>query len=127
MIIPRPEETYLEVEQTARDLLSYCETNQWAGFDPYDGLNSRALTVVPFLNRRVTRIALTQAVKRSPVNFRRLLCVPVTQNPKAIALFLSAIVRLAKIGIVRGEQYAPSMIRCLIDLKSKSSPYWCWG
>src|SRR5438309_8079350 len=73
---------------TALKLLAYCEANDWAGYDPYDALNSRVFTALPFLNSRLPRLVLTQALKRSPINIRRLLLIPKTQNPKAIALFL---------------------------------------
>ena len=40
---------------------------------------------------------LTQALKRSPINVRPLALIPKTQNPKALALFLSAFLRIAKL------------------------------
>ena len=74
-------------------LLAYCEHNGWAGYDPYDALNSRLFTALPFLNSRLPRLCLTQALKRSPINLRPLALIPKTQNPKAMALFLAALVQ----------------------------------
>src|SRR2546430_1922929 len=79
-----------DVRITAVKLLAYCRTNDWAGYDPYDALNSRIVAALPVLNSRVPRLVLTQALKRSPMNIRRLMLVPKTQNPKALALFLMA-------------------------------------
>src|SRR5262249_35653986 len=77
-------------------LLAYCRANDWAGYDPYDALNSRLFIAAPFLNSRWPRLILTQALKRSPVNLRGLLAVPKTQNPKGLALCLSAVVKLSQ-------------------------------
>jgi len=68
-------------------LLAYCQANDWAGYDPYDAVNSPVFAALPFLNSRFPRLFLTQALKRSPINIRRMLGIPKTQNPKAIALF----------------------------------------
>src|SRR5438094_10592911 len=112
---------------TALKLLAYCEANDWAGYDPYDALNSRVFTALPFLNSRLPRLVLTQALKRSPINIRRLLLIPKTQNPKAIALFLSAFLKLSRIGVGKAEEFVELMIERLIALRSQGFPYWCWG
>src|SRR5438270_13895395 len=62
----------------------------FAGFDPFDGLNSRLFQATPFRKYRFPRLALTQLIKRSPVNLRPLLGVEPGVNPKAIALFALA-------------------------------------
>ena len=91
-------------------LFDYCQKNDWAGYDPYDALNSRIFNVFPFLNSRIPQLILTQALKRSPVNIRPLLLVPKTQNPKAIALFLMAFVKLSKLGLLAQEDLIATMI-----------------
>src|SRR3989442_5767847 len=108
-------------------LLAYWEANDWPGYDPYDVLNIRLFAALPFLNSRIPRLVLTQALKRSPINLRRLLLVPKTQNPKAIALFLSAFLKLSRIGVVNEEDLAGLMIERLIALRSRGVPYSCWG
>ena len=75
-------------------LLEYCRANDWAGYDPYDALNSRLFTAFPFLDSRLPRLLATQALKRSPVNIRRVLLIPRTQNPKAMGLCLAAVLKL---------------------------------
>ncbi len=108
-------------------LLAHCQANDWAGYDPYDAVNSQIFTALPFLNARIPRLVLTQALKRSPINIRRLLRIPKTQNPKAIALFLSAFLKLSRIGISKAEEFVELMIERLISLRSQGFPYWCWG
>jgi hypothetical protein len=107
--------------------MSYCHANDWAGYDPYDGLNSKLLERLPFLNFRIPRLVLTQLLKRSPVNFRPLLMVPKAQNPKAIALFLTAFVKLSKLGLLDQEGLIPEMAKKLAALRSQDTSYWCWG
>lgn len=116
-----------DVETAAQKLLAYCRANEWAGYDPYDALNSRLLTALPFLNSRVPRLALTQALKRSPINVRRLLQIPKTQNPKGIALFLSALLKVPQLGKCGTEDLVGSLEERLVALRSPDSSYWCWG
>jgi len=108
-------------------LASYCEENDWAGYDPYDALNSKLFQAVPFLNARIPRLVLTQALKRSPINIRGPLLVPKTQNAKAIGLFLSAYLNLSRTGLIEGSNQIWLMIERLITLRSQKIPYWCWG
>lgn len=114
-------------KSTALKLLSYCRANDWAGYDPYDALNSRVFKALPFLNFRLARLALTQGVKRCPVNLRPLLLVPKTPNPKGIALFLSSLVRLSKSGLADETESIGPMADKLLALRSPGRPYSCWG
>lgn len=115
----------VKIETAIQKLLSYCRSNGWAGHDPYDALNSRIFKALPFLNAKLPRLILTQGFKRSPINIRGLMGTPKTQNPKAIGLFLSTLLRLSKTGLERQE--SELMIERLIALRSKGTPYWCWG
>ena len=111
----------------ALDLLAYCRARNWAGYDPYDALNSRVFRALPFLNFRLARLALTQGVKRSPVNLRPLLLVPKTPNPKGVALFLSSVVRLSKSGTIDGRDDIAPLAGKLMALRSPGRPQACWG
>ncbi len=108
-------------------LLAYCRANDWAGYDPYDALNSRIFKSLSFLDFRLPRLVLTQVLKRAPLNVRPLLLVPKTQNPKAIALFLAAVIKLSKLGLLDGEGLVDVLVEKLIALRSQKSAYWCWG
>lgn len=116
-----------ELKAVVLKLVVYCRKSGWAGYDPYDALNSKLVTTFPFLNSKLPRIALTQVLKRSPVNLRRLLLIPKTQNPKALALFLAALVKLQKSGIVMEDGEAAQLVDRLIALRARDVSYWCWG
>ncbi|MBZ5656141.1 MAG: hypothetical protein LAO56_12790 [Acidobacteriia bacterium] len=116
-----------DVEAATMMLLAYCSANGWAGHDPYDALNSQLFKRLPFLDSKIPRLVLTQALKRSPINIRRLLLIPRTQNPKAIALFMSSFIKLSKAGLAQQESLIEFMIERLEALRSPGVPYWCWG
>lgn len=110
-----------------RALLTYCRENEWAGYDPYDALNSRLLKPHSFLDSRFPRLALTQFMKRSPVNLRRLALIPRTQNPKALALFLSSLFRLPDAIAGNREADIRYLIERLASSRSEGQRYSCWG
>ena len=121
------ESTKEKVEQSVCKLLAYCEANSWAGYEPYDALNSPIFEKCSWLDSRLPRLALTQLLKRSPINFRGPLRIAKTQNPKALGLFLSALVKLDRLGISCSRQHAQAMVEKLKALRSASHDYWCWG
>ena len=71
-------------------LMDNCLRDGFAGYDPFDGLESRIFRVTPLQRFRATRFAWQQLVKRSPVNLRPLLMVPKGVNSKGLALFALA-------------------------------------
>lgn len=115
------------VETAILKFLDYCKKEDWAGYEPYDALNSKILMALPFLDFKLLRLVLTQFLKRSPVNVRGLLAIPKTQNPKGLGLFLASFIKLSKVGIGVQEGYAGQMIERLIALRSTDHDYWCWG
>lgn len=116
-----------KIRQPIAKLLNYCKENHWAGFDPYDGLNSRVFAALPFVQNRIGRLIFIQAMKRSPVNLRPLFLVPKEQNPKAIALFLMAFLKLSRFGLLDQKNLVGMMVERLVALRSQNTPYWCWG
>jgi hypothetical protein len=119
--------TYENIKGATLKLLEYCRANDWAGYDPYDALNSRVFQALPFLNFRLFRLALTQFFKRSPINLRPLFLVPKTQNPKALALFIMALIKLDKIGLLKDKTLIDQLADRLEALRSPDPEYWCWG
>ena len=122
--------TSVDIAAPVLKLLNYCRANEWAGYDPYDALNSKIFTVFPVLNSYIPRLVFTQTLKRLPINIRPLLGIPKTQNPKALALFLSAFVRLAKIREDSRQEMQPLialMIEHISKLQSTGIRYSCWG
>jgi hypothetical protein len=116
-----------EAKAPCLKLLDYCRSNDWSGHDPYDALNSRVFSAFPFLDSRWPRLVATQALKRSPIDLRRLMLIPKTQNPKAIALFLSSALNLRRVDGAKVEGLAESMVERLVVLRSQGTRYWAWG
>jgi hypothetical protein len=114
-------------KETLLKQLAYCQKNSWTGYDPYDALNSGIVKALPFLRFRGPRIIFTQVLKHSPVNVRRPMLIPKTQNPKTLALFLSALRKLSKDDVPDRDELISLMIERLIALRSQHGTYWCWG
>ncbi len=68
-------------------LMDNARKDNFAGWDPFDGLESKLFQTTPLRHLAPARVAWLQMIKRSPVNLRRLLLVPQGVNPKGIALF----------------------------------------
>lgn len=117
----------LKSERPLQDLLARVEASDYAGFDAYDALNSPLLRLVSRRSKWL-RIALTQSLKKCPVNLRPMLRVRKGHNPKGIGLFLGGVSKLCK---VTPEQEHTSRVERLLDLLSelRSEGYSgnCWG
>lgn len=122
-------------------LKAYCEKEQYKGWDPYDGLNSKVFRALPFFkNSALCRLAVIQGFKRCPVNLRRIAMVPKEHNAKGVGLFLQGYCNLlyavrenpalaTKIG---SEEELMVKIRevadLLLSLQSKGDYHGaCWG
>ena len=80
-----------------KSLAVYCEGQQFKGYDPYDGLNSKFFQSLPLIREnRIIRLAWIQLFKRSPLNLRKLAGIKKDYNPKALGLFLSGYCTLYK-------------------------------
>jgi hypothetical protein len=114
-------------ERVTLKLLQYCLADDWAGYDPYDALNSEIFQKSPFIKSKWARLILTQFMKRSPVNFRPILRVRKTRNPKGLALFLSTLVKLSRLRLVDNAVETNRVADLLMGLRTPGSPYSCWG
>jgi hypothetical protein len=111
-----------------RELWKYCRAQGLAGYDPYDGLNSRLFQATPFRNSRAVRLAWTQFHKRSPVNFRSLVKIPRERNAKAIALFaLAALADFRREPTKENETEARELLDDLIWMSLKGFKGACWS
>ena len=94
----------IDLKQSYDQLFAYCEREGFAGYDPFDGLNSRLFQFTPLKHIRLARLAWLQAVKRSPINLRYMLSVKKGVNPKGLALF--ALAELSRYRATKGEAHA---------------------
>ena len=110
-------------------LHAWCELQDYKGWDPYDGLNSRLFNAVPLLSKkRIARLLWIQFFKKSPLNLRPLTGVEKGYNPKALGLFLSGFCNLHR---KAPKEHSLEKIRFFSEkLLEMKSPDWsgsCWG
>lgn len=74
-------------QQVFARLERWCRERDYAGWDPFDGLESRLFQASPFSRSAFARLAWLQLFKRLPVNLRPITLVPRLANPAALALF----------------------------------------
>jgi hypothetical protein len=127
----------MKLENNVSELFDYIKKEEFSGWDPYDGLNSIFLKKIGILKFPIFRLLIIQSFKKSPFNLREILKVPKTQNPKGIALCLSAICNLYKcpnellslMNTSKGECLAliDKLSEKLISLSSNDYSGSCWG
>jgi hypothetical protein len=125
------------IRNSFKILKSFCEKEQFKGWDPYDGLNSRIFNALPFNKSALCRLIMIQTFKRNPINLRRLFLIPKEFNAKGLGLFLSAYCDLynlpeneqIKIGISKVEVKNKIVLLAnkLLEMKSKNYSGACWG
>ncbi|MDB4812988.1 hypothetical protein OAH06_02625 [Akkermansiaceae bacterium] len=125
-----------QIESSFLKLKSYCEAEKFAGWDPYDGLNSKIFNALPLKHWDVARLAWIQGFKRSPINFRKLLLVPKQYNAKGVGLFLLGYCNLYELTLKGNSEFGTTedllskireLANLLDDLKSSSYSGACWG
>lgn len=121
-------------------LRAYCEAEDFRGWDPYDGLNSKVFKALPLVDRSaICRLVWIQLFKRSPFNLRPLLMVPKQHNAKGIGLFLQGYCTLwnavkayprleAKLGTAAElEAHINRLGELLLSLKAPEVSGAAWG
>lgn len=83
------------VSHEADAVLQWLSERDFAGVDPFDGLESRLFGATPLASWRLARLGWTQVFKRLPVNLRPLAGVAPARNAKAVGLVLTALARRA--------------------------------
>ncbi|UBM62452.1 pectate lyase [Candidatus Sulfidibacterium hydrothermale] len=109
-------------------LKNFIEKENFKGWDPYDGLNSKLFQVLPFKHSALFRLVQIQAFKRNPVNLRKVFLIPKEYNPKALGLFLTAYSNLYFID--KKTEYLDKLLFFrdkLNELKSSGYSGSCWG
>ncbi len=107
-----------QLQKTYDALFAYCEAENFAGYDPFDGLNSRIFQASPLKYSRLARLAFLQMVKRSAKNLRPTLKIEKGVNAKGIALF--ALAELSRFRATYKSQHAEnakSLLEKLLRLK----------
>ncbi|HEV7905457.1 MAG TPA: hypothetical protein VGO96_16570 [Pyrinomonadaceae bacterium] len=118
----------IEIEQAYETLAAWCRARDYAGHDPFDGLNSRLFQSTPLRRSRVARLAWTQLFKRAPFDLRRLARVPAGRNAKGTALF--ALAALSRYRVTRTSEAEREARELLDALSAAQLAGWsgaCWG
>jgi rhamnogalacturonyl hydrolase YesR len=116
------------VGKSLNQLSYYVEKENYQGWDPYDGLNSKLFRATPFNKIAFARLLWIQLFKRSPINLRRLAMIPAGFNPKGIALFLEGYCNLYSAN--PEEEYLEKirwLSKKLLELQSPGYSGTCWG
>ena len=124
------------IENSFSILKTYCESQNFKGWDPYDGLNSKVFQALPFKYWDLARLAWIQAFKRNPINLRKLFAIPKQHNAKGIGLFLSGYCKLYKIAEKGNTSFGAKddllkrideLSGLLLSMQSKGYSGACWG
>jgi hypothetical protein len=119
---------HTKYEQIAEGLYAFAKGQGFRGHDPFDGLSSRVFQATPLRRSRLARLALTQGLKRSPVDLRSLFAVPQLANPKGLALFLSGAVDLHRLNRTgRWIHRAEDLIERITRSRRSGYSGACWG
>lgn len=117
------------VIESLQKLQQYCEAENFKGYDPYDGLNSRLFQSLPVLSKsKFFRLAWIQFFKRSPVNLRPVTGIKKEYNPKGLGLFLAGYCNLYR--CEPEEEYKNKIVFLsdeLLGLKNEDYSGACWG
>ena len=118
-----------KIQNSLIKLTNYCLSEEFKGYDPYDGLNSTLFQAMPFISQnRIARLVWIQLFKRSPLNLRAITGIKKDYNPKALGLFLSGYCNLYTQD--NKQEYLDKIIffsNLLISLENKSFSGACWG
>jgi hypothetical protein len=118
----------IDFQKAHEHLWRWCRTHNFAGYDPYDGLNSSIFQATPLRHSRTARLAWTQLFKRSPLNFRKLAGVPPERNAKGIALFaLGALADYRGTGAKEDEMAARDLVDDLLAMSLKGFRGAAWA
>lgn len=118
------------IHSSFKRLKEYCESQDFKGWDPYDGLNSKVLGSLSLLrDLKLFRLLWTQFFKLSPVNLRRIFSVPKEHNPKGLALFLAGYSNIYKATKEKKDKEAIDYLADkLLNMSSKGGySGYCWG
>lgn len=117
-------------------LKSYCEAENFAGWDPYDGMNSKVFKATPLKNWDLARLAWIQGFKRNPINLRKLLLVPKEHNAKGVGLFLNGYCNLYHLAAKGDSHFGTQeetlsrineLANLLLQMRNKDYSGACWG
>lgn len=124
------------IVETFLSLKNYVESEEYKGWDPYDGLNSKFFKSFYFEKYKIPRWVWIQLFKNNPINLRGLFKIPKEYNPKGLGLFLHGYCQIYSIAdrgnnifgnkeeILRKINF---LVNLLHDISTKDFSGACWG
>ncbi len=118
-----------KIKESFAKLADYCERENYKGYDPFDGLNSKLFDIIPILKEnKFFKIAWIQFFKRSPINFRSFAGINKEYNPKGLGLFLAGYCKLYRIDpISQNLEKIKVLIKEIIKYQTPGYSGSCWG
>ena len=118
----------MRLRDSYNSLKSYCEKEEFKGWDPYDGLNSWVIQKTFLGKSRLFRLAWIQLFKRNPINLRPIFSIKKDYNPKGLGLFIIGYCNLYR----KDPQKAyldqiNFLAKKVISLKTQGYSGSCWG
>jgi len=111
-------------------LQEYIISEEYRGYDPFDGLMSPILRLPILRSNKPIRLVAQQVLKRVPVNIRQLIGIGKGLNPVTLGLSIQAFTYLAQVFEEKKGFYLTEIKKCLEYLKELRSPGYsnvCWG
>lgn len=115
----------ISVEDIVSSLLRDAKINDYAGKDPFDGLNSKFFYFFPRAKTGLLGLFWTQLHKRSAINFRTVFFVPDKRNPKGIGLFILGL--LENYQSTNEQSYLDEAVELANWLLTQQSDRTLWG
>jgi len=108
-------------------LSGWLETNEYRGYDTFDGLNARFLRPLTF-ETNFLRTVLQQGVRRFPLNLRPLVGVAKGPSSKGMGFMARGFIRLHQVtGEKAWRDKAEMALEWLIQHRSPGYSGMCWG
>jgi hypothetical protein len=124
-VLPMSDPTF---QQVFSELFQWCRNHDFAGYDPFDGLNSKLFQATLLKHSPTARLAWTQLFKRSPINLRSPAFVSAERNSKGVALFaLSALANFRRLRTKESEAEARKLIDDLLSMRLDGRSGAAWG
>jgi polysaccharide biosynthesis protein VpsJ len=122
-----PAASRAEIYDSALRLFGWLESNEYRGYDTFDGLSAKVLSSLTFENKYL-RIALQQGVRRFPINLRPMFGIKKAHSSKGMGFLARGFMRLGEAtGDQKWDQKARFCLEWLMEHKAVGYSGACWG
>jgi hypothetical protein len=118
------------LHQGLMPLMTWVRAQGYAGYEPYDILNSPFFSQETIAHRLVSGVLIQLSKRWGGLRLRRWMRVPASRNPKALGLLLSAASDMAKLQPGSRAALTDEAVFLIAELERLRSPHetdFCWG